>query len=444
MFLLQFAPLLCILAVGPVVAVKPLMRRESEQEHEVEIIGYQEHDRVKEFSDHQVWLSIYEQIRARFDKGTPLFIMALGPTGSGKSGLEDELIAKEKTAGRLQTGHASEPHMFLIDEYVEKAIEYKDAIHPYLLSQFKDTPAVQAYLTGGDGSSDEIVKAAKNAINHWASSANDEVFATFSTAYFGARGDGKKKGNGCGLGANGGGCKKKFGDDLQTAVTASQDIIYESTGQKVTDKMAMLKKMGGTNYKIIGAMNVVHLDCQTEAAGSVPGCYGLIQRNSGRAADAILPFLLHKDTKNAPRLPNLDTLKATVLTILDTAVESIDCVGNGAQACTEQYDEFHVYDNNVPFGQPPLLKATITKTDQTKKETAKAVIDENRPTGAASAHQHSHAHTAKIEREAVWAERLDRHASSSNASPNLGSGIATSSGSKNVSNAAATVSTRSS
>lgn len=278
----------------------------------------------------------------------PILFFAMGPTGSGKSLQEMELLRLFNS----RNNHLVEnpPKMMLVDELVEGDATYRANMLAYLREKLGKTP------TEAD-------------IDAWITAAETDVYNFFDKEYFGCRTEW-----GCG---RAGGCGALFNENVRKAYAEHHNVIYESTGKEYPDrKIKSADALSGLNYTVVVGINTLEF-CD------------LLHRLARRTSFSISQFM--NDPTNAkiaaPRPINLNDLAKRVEKILKATSSMIDCIGEPiTEACPAKIDELFVFDNEHMGFLPSVgLKTPQVRTEETErsltelKAEAKAMLQFMKP-----------------------------------------------------------------
>lgn len=192
----------------------------------------------------------------------PTLVVTMGSTGSGKSKLAKEMIDK------LQLNN---PKFFLIDDYVENDMKYKQKI-----KKFSKNKNARSKLRKPD----------------------KKTLKYFEKSYFSVRNNGCKKKlknktipkKKC-VSISEKGCNKLMDIELNNAILKKYNIVFETKGEYYPKWLIeAIKKCN--NYNIVIAGVKVSLN-------------NLIKRNKNRAIEGMELFLKDTNKNPAPRLPNV-------------------------------------------------------------------------------------------------------------------------------------------
>ena len=192
----------------------------------------------------------------------PTLVITMGSTGSGKSKLAKEMIDKLKL---------NNPKFFLIDDYVENDMKYKQKI-----KKFSKNKNARSKLRKSD----------------------KKTLKYFEKSYFSVRNNGCKKKlkkktvpkKKC-VSISEKGCNKLMDIELNNAILKKNNIIFETKGEYYPNWLIeAIKKCN--NYNIVIAGVKVSLN-------------NLIKRNKNRAIEGMELFLKDTNKNPAPRLPDI-------------------------------------------------------------------------------------------------------------------------------------------
>jgi len=192
----------------------------------------------------------------------PTLVITMGSTGSGKSKLAKEMIDKLKL---------NNPKFFLIDDYVENDMKYKQKI-----KKFSKNKNARSKLRKPD----------------------KKTLKYFEKSYFSVRNNGCKKKlknktipkKKC-VDLDEKGCNLLLSIELNNAILKKQNIIFETKGEYYPKWLIKaIKKCN--NYNIVIAGVKVSLN-------------NLIKRNKNRAIEDMELFLKDTNKNPAPRLPDI-------------------------------------------------------------------------------------------------------------------------------------------
>lgn len=257
--------------------------------------------------------------------GKPKLVITVGPTGSGKATLIEEV---GKYLG------IDDWEQFLIDDYVENDPTYKEKVLEILDS-----------LSG------------LNILN----TPSDDLYQLFGNAYFSVR-----KGEGCGF-AGKGGCEARFDKELDEAIGNGKNIIFETTGTYFPKWL--VEKTDG-KYDIILAYTLVNL-CS------------LFQRNRNRAFVQSEQFIKDPEKYPAPRLPNVSADGPYPKNVEQTRniffeIIANDCLGARGKTNVDYCSKYNIdhillFNNNE---RPMKLIADMTKYRPLKKKQLLKIFEE--------------------------------------------------------------------
>jgi len=264
----------------------------------------------------------------------PILLITIGPTGSGKSGLIDQSIK--------QLNRPGEWHQFLIDDYVENDPIYKKQVLGIL------TDELRSQL-------DALIEP------------TPELYSKFNDAYFSVR-----KNIGCGR-AGQGGCDAQFDKDIEEAIQAGQNIVFEMTGTYYP-KWLVEKTQG--RYEIVLAYTLVNI-CE------------LVQRNTNRAVISSKRFISNPLQVPAPRLPNVsasgpyrdnvEKVKQVFFQIIDNNCLAVQQQSQLNREFCSPYpiSRILLFDNNV---SPMRLVATVDTEHQMDREKLEKILSNSMDT----------------------------------------------------------------
>jgi hypothetical protein len=204
----------------------------------------------------------------------PILLVTLGPTGSGKSGLMKK--AAEELGKTID-----DFRVFLVDDYIENDSKYKETVDKII----KENGL--AVMHG-----DEIGSTLTDEGRRKLTSPDDQLLKSFTNAYFDVRGK-----TGC---ARSGGCGMQFDCDLEEAMKAKENIIFETTGEKLTTINWLISNIGWTPE-----MNAKKLGYKVVVAATMVNFCTLVERNSLRAVNSLEHYLKDRKKNPALRLPNV-------------------------------------------------------------------------------------------------------------------------------------------
>ncbi len=192
----------------------------------------------------------------------PTLVITMGSTGSGKSKLAKEMIDKLKL---------NNPKFFLIDDYVENDMKYKQKI-----KKFSKNKNARSKLRKPD----------------------KKTLKYFEKSYFSVRNNGCKKKlkkktipkKKC-VDLDEKGCNLLLSIELNNAILKKENIIFETKGEYYP-KWLIKSINKCNNYNIVIAGVKVSLN-------------NLIKRNKNRAIEGMELFLKDTDKNPAPRLPDV-------------------------------------------------------------------------------------------------------------------------------------------
>ena len=250
------------------------------------------------------------------------FIITLGPTGSGKSGLV------KATLKQLHIDENSTYTKFLIDDLIENDLDYKTQIKLIIENiEKKCNDAAQSEQTE---QTNTIECEKQNYENP-----TPELLKQFETAYFYART------HGCTHLIEGvTGCGNVLDTRLNQIKTTNPPlpiVVFETTGTYIPTWL-LSDNFIPNDYDIIISYSFVNLD-------------NLIMRNKSRAYNDIINFKQNYDLNSAPRFPDIskETFSKLLNIIRTTAIDLY-------KKCIKSYDEltcgnrkinnFLLFDNN--------------------------------------------------------------------------------------------------
>lgn len=231
-------------------------------------------------------------------------IVAMGPTGSGKTRLADE------AARVLKIDEACPLERVMVDDLVESNPVYRRNVLEILLFYRR-------------GKTEEQFKGLMTNPSH-------ELYAAFDNAYYTARGE-----KSCMEVLHEGDCNDANDTRLAVAITQKKNIVLEMTGEyslKWIGRFVNERRMSGVTYEIVYAYNLVTFD-------------RLVERNKTRAYTAAIKFLEDPEHRNAPRLPNVaDDPNGVFLRKVIAIRQGI--INNAKNATTVGMDRMILFDNN--------------------------------------------------------------------------------------------------
>lgn len=231
-------------------------------------------------------------------------IVAMGPTGSGKTKLADA------AARELQIEEACPLERVMVDDLIESNPVYRRNVLDILLfhrrgrteEQFKD------FMTNPP----------------------DALYEAFDKAYYAARGE-----KPCMEVLHEGNCNDANDTRLAVAITQKKNIVLEMTGEHSLEwigEFVNTRRTSGVTYEIVYAYNLVKFD-------------NLVKRNKTRAYTAAIKFLEDPEHRNAPRLPNVTKDSKCVFLRKVIAIQK-GIINNAEKATTAGMDRMILFDNN--------------------------------------------------------------------------------------------------
>ena len=252
---------------------------------------------------------------------SPYIIVTLGPTGSGKSSMINNVINYLK----LDKSYKK----FLVDDLVENNDNYKQTVHVITENVMRQCIDEKKYCVD-----DECIKCdtSKYYINP-----SMKLLEDFDKAYNDVR-----KGPNCvkDYPLN---CNDYNDMKLQEAIQNNDNIIFETTGLYIPNWLLTADSPSegfiNNKYNVIFAYNFVNFN-------------ELIERNKKRILESLTKFT--EDQINpGPRLPNIerDTFKKTVSQIKQTLLKLYDlCIlkHDSIQCGKTKINKLLLFDNNGP------------------------------------------------------------------------------------------------
>jgi hypothetical protein len=246
------------------------------------------------------------------------FIVTVGPTGSGKTGLVKETIKK------LGLPENSEYTNFLIDDVIENDIDYKNAVKKIIA-----------------GIEDNCVNESSSCLENSFNAPTPELYEQFAHAYYDVR-----KGNpdvsgesqGCKtMRSEGNNCEEILDNRLKNIATSQPSIVvFEFTGRYIP-KWLFDRTFIPEGYQVVISYSLVTIA-------------NLVGRNQSRAYKGILQFKSNPDTNPAPRLPNVseEVFRGLVIEIKNTLIDLYEsCIKSRQEKCGPvQIDRLFIFDNN--------------------------------------------------------------------------------------------------
>jgi hypothetical protein len=262
----------------------------------------------------------------------PFFIITVGATGSGKTGL----INKTMEYLGIQT---QEYVKILVDDLVENDPKYKASIMQIIdkvINNCKQenicNKRCYEYYTKDQTKYEECIESeVKICEQQKYNNPSDTLFKEFADAYYFSRQKSGCLGNSENLN-----CNDLNDKILIESIRQNKHIILESNGTYIP-KWVLSSEWIPNNYTVIFAYSLVTLN-------------NLIERNKSRAYKSIQEFRLNS-TNPAPRLPNVskEIFGKKVKDIYDVLIELFDkCfINKNADICgTKQIDRLLLFDNN--------------------------------------------------------------------------------------------------
>jgi hypothetical protein len=245
----------------------------------------------------------------------PYLIITAGNTGSGKTALITETMK--------YLGISKQPYTkILVDDLVENDIEYKIEVQKIINKVYK--------LCREEGKFCVDPKCIKCKEDYYYNHPSDELYEDFKKAYFKIR-----KQKNCNKINPGWDCDELNNKKLTCAVLQKQNIIFEYTGQYISNWLLNTNILG-QYYNIIFSCSIVNI-------------LNLHERNVTRAFNSMTEF--KKDNiKPAPRLPNvtMPELQKNVNQFRKTINELYeDCILKHLEKCGDRkIDKLLIFDNN--------------------------------------------------------------------------------------------------
>jgi hypothetical protein len=228
----------------------------------------------------------------RITEPGPVLIISLGPTGCGKTGQERDLEQKLRAEGLMKDG---EVFPLLIDDYVESDPVFRQRVFEKLQADIGDNPSEEDVVKFVDG-------------------ATATTYNFFGDTYSDVRKDR---------------CSSRFRQAFAEHISAGDNIIFESTGERFPSFAVQAARNSGHKYQVHVGFNLIHFGT-------------LKERIKGRFVSKTVSFLRDPDHYSTPRLPDLDNLAEQVRNILATMTNFIQGEGEG---CIDSVDGFHIFSN---------------------------------------------------------------------------------------------------
>jgi hypothetical protein len=246
------------------------------------------------------------------------FIVTVGPTGSGKTGLVKETI---KMLGLPENSQYTK---FLIDDVIENDFDYKNAVKKIIA-----------------GIEDNCVNESSSCLENSFNDPTPELYEQFAKAYYDVR-NGNPDVSGKSLGcrtmrSEGKNCEEILDNRLKNIATSQPSIVvFEYTGRYIPGWL-FDRTFIPQGYNLVVTYSLVNID-------------NLVLRNKSRAYEGILKFKSNTGTNPAPRLPNVseEVFRGLVIEIRNTLIDLYEsCIKSRQEKCGPvQIDRLFIFDNN--------------------------------------------------------------------------------------------------
>lgn len=254
---------------------------------------------------------------------SPVLIVALGPTGSGKGSIPDKV-------SKILNLESSVFEQILIDNLVENHSHYKSEVENFIKNRINDYKQKNYNMNDKD---------AKQAVidNFLLTDMDDKTLEFFNNVYFKTRReyDCKQETKETNVSpiVN---CDSVNDAKMISAFNNGKNIVFESTGEHFPEWLfeTYQDQIKKHKYQIVMSWSVVEI-CE------------LINRNYKRAKSSIEDFITTDYTESAPRLPDItfDIFKSKLKKIVNTFNDEAY-----SATCTNIYDGCNirilVFDNN--------------------------------------------------------------------------------------------------
>jgi hypothetical protein len=245
----------------------------------------------------------YKQYDYMYNMNTiPYIIVAIGPTGSGKTGLINSTIHALNLSGKYTK--------ILLDDLIENSDVYK-----------RDIKSIISKINDSCKDMNKVDK--QTCIKKAHSIPTKEIYESFETAYINAKSNVLE-------------CDKKYPSKtceeandlkLEKALIAGDNIVLETNGRTIPEWLLKSKSFTSNNYLVKG-MNFISSKNPYRVifSYSIVGFEKLIVRNKMRYISSVKKFSLSKGKGLGPRLPNVSRrrFKPVVTTIRDTLIKVYD------------------------------------------------------------------------------------------------------------------------
>lgn len=326
------------------------------------------------------------------DAGDPVMLTAVGPTGTGKSSAEADILKKEDI-------DENDAKFLLPDDYVEKEDSFTKPILKFLIEKLGLCPrpissgpfaALTNNLFGcrAPSSREEVGRA----IAEIAASCRDtpktgcRKFGEATGIYFGARNNGCKGV----LAKDDRGCMGVLVRDLKTYCIAQKNFVFEVTGARLAAMVDNINWAFNPASAATAFPEVTEEDVKATPGMDVPeppkkwkiimASLGvdfpkILERTQERMTKTTFEFLQDPDSQPAPRFPSPDYLKHEIKSIYSNLKDVLGCVGSTEEACKApkefmNVDEYWIFDND---GSEPTLVTKITAENRSPEVIADAL-----------------------------------------------------------------------